>query len=217
MKTKPARKSITRNIYLTLFILFSFGSPLIGNRDNDWQLLDQGQLVVIYAEKAIYRKEGSDRFFVHVRLQNRTSRSIGIDLSDYFKVVYPNQWGVHQEAQRELIDEGRIIPKKPNEQSRRKLLSDYDNHKLVMIGPGAMIDYYRDFNASTVKDVENSKGKYLIISMDGQISATDGKREETVTLEWQGGTKVVDTDVAIPFPVDWKSIPKDGFVITEHL
>lgn len=180
-----------------------------------WQLVAEGQLAAIYAEHTLYQKEGSDRFFVHVRVQNKTRNEVGVDLGDYNEVVYPNQWGVRREAQRGTIDEKRIMPRKLDGSVSRNLLTRYVTHTLTMIKPGASADYYREFNASTIKQVESNNGKYLFVSLDGQIFDTDGKSVETITLEWGKGRDFW-TDLWFTFPAQWKSIPKDGLVVGEN-
>ena len=76
------------------------------------QLVYKGTFVEIYVEKAIYHSSANQNFLMKFIIKNISDKTIGVDLSDYWKVIYPNQWGIYKNPYREVVDEIQIIPDK---------------------------------------------------------------------------------------------------------
>ena len=73
------------------------------------------------------------------------------------------------------------------------------------IPAGKDSDYYVNFNASGRKDVDKAQGKYILISIKGQMFFSDGSQV------WDENSGY---DLAILKPIEWKMIPKDAMIIT---
>ncbi|MBI4355859.1 MAG: hypothetical protein HY597_05400 [Candidatus Omnitrophica bacterium] len=184
--------------------------------DEHWQLLTTGTLAVAHVERRLYEKEGSNHFFIRVRLTNVIQQSIGVDLAHYWQVIYPNQWGIHQEDHRTMIDEKHMVDEPLDNQQKEQLITEYHARKLTMVKPGQAVDYYREFNASGRADVDRGHGNYFILSLDGRVLVTDGSRVEALDCTW-GPRHSGCGDLVIPFPVRWQGVPPDGRIITERL
>lgn len=90
--------------------------------------------------------------------------------------------------------------------------------QVTRIEPGQSVDYYREFNASSRKEVEEQArreaGMYLVVSLDGQMPVTDGQRVETLSCVWESGRGSAGTDLAIPLPLKWKQLPDGARVVS---
>ncbi len=180
----------------------------------DRHFLVKGELAAVYVEKALYEKEDEPHFYVRVRVKNLSERAIGVDLRDYSKVIYPNQWGVHLNPVRGVINERRMIPDTIDNELKSKLIAAFKNKELTIIEPHKSVEYFREFNASGRKDVDEKEGKYFILSMDGQLLVTDGKAVENVNLcRSRDKISPENTDLVIPLPIPWKMIPRAALII----
>ena len=184
--------------------------------DEPWHLLRKGKLATVEVERTLYEKPGHPHFFVHIRVTNDTDRILGVDLRDYWKVVYPNQWGPLSVDHRECIDEGRVDYPPLEQAARDNLLADLRGGKLTTIPAGKVVDYYREFNASGRADVEKAlkDQKYLFVSLNGQQLLTDGKHVEQIPCDWEQ-TETGNTDLIIAAPAPWKKIPDTSRIVSE--
>jgi RNA polymerase sigma factor (sigma-70 family) len=169
--------------------------------DGDWHPLTKNKFVAVHVERCLYEVKGEKRFLMAVRLTNLTDVEIGVDLRGKQPGVYPNQWGVQDTQQREIIDEGRAVLTAPDQDQLR---ADFKAARLTALPAGKSTITYTEFNSSGRADVDRCKGKYLIVSMAGQVVATDGKTVETASCAWTDGIGAAETDVVLPFPVTWK-------------
>ena len=80
-----------------------------------WHLLGASKLGKLEVEKTLYDKPGQEHFFIHVRVLNTSDRPIAVDLRNYWRVIYPNQWGPEDQARRGVINE----PHKVTERSTK--------------------------------------------------------------------------------------------------
>ena len=69
------------------------------------QLIYKGRVVEVWVSKAIFHSPTNNNFFMRFTIQNTSNKTVGIDLSNYWKVIYPNQWGIHKKPYREVVDE----------------------------------------------------------------------------------------------------------------
>ena len=55
--------------------------------------------------------------------ENTSNKLIGVDLTDYWKIIYPNQWGIYKKPYRQVINErrGKNIVAKINEETIKEL------------------------------------------------------------------------------------------------
>lgn len=181
-----------------------------------WHQLVSGKMLGVSVERALYERDGHPHFYMKFRLTNRTRNDVFVDLDKYNRIFSPNQWGIHREPERTIVDESRMIPLKLTPAQRNDLIARAKAKKLTRIPPGESIDYFHDFNRSGRKDVEaqQKNGKYFIASIDGQLFATDGKKIDSIDLEWTNqNAATMNTEVAIPAPVTFQKIPADAKVI----
>ena len=96
------------------------------------------------------------------------------------QVFSANQWGFYRQSQRQIVDEERIIPKTLTDKGSQEFISRAKAGKLTKITVGQTVDYYREFNRGGRSDIEaqQENGRYLIVSIDGQLLATDGDTTE---------------------------------------
>ncbi len=186
-----------------------------GEAGREWHLLAEGKLATAEVDPVLYFREDDDDFYVQVRLTNRTKNPIGVRL-DYWKGFSPNQWGVHPQDKRILIDESRAERKGLTEKEKAKLRADFASKQLTMIPPGKSVTYFRDFNGPTGrKKIAEKAGLFLILSMDGQLFFTDGQVIEDLHCDWDGGRDVEETDVVIDYPPKWKLLPAKALVVED--
>jgi hypothetical protein len=196
-------------------------SPMVSRRESrdavvvsapGWHLLASGRLAQVYAEPSLYRVGPDDtaRCLVRVRITNPSSRPVGVDLSDYWNVVYPNQWTVSPEPRRLLIDEAEFAPRSLTRDERSRLRTQHRSRALVQIQAGGSEDYFRDFNARCPTGSASGSGRYLIMSMSGRLLMSDGRKEGQVSLL---GMAPERRDVVISLPLAWKEVPLDARVI----
>ena len=169
-------------------------------------LIYKGQLVEVYVEKAIFHSSAKRNFLLKFTVKNTSNKTVGIDISDYWKVFYPNQWGFYKKAFRDCINEIQIIPDKIFDTS--KILKKFKDNFLTIINPNQRLEYYRDWNGSGEKVEMKNENKYLIISIGGQLLVTDGMYLENLTL-----TEEAERVMVLFYPIRHKATPKNGLII----
>ncbi|MDA1017525.1 MAG: hypothetical protein O3A00_24090 [Planctomycetota bacterium] len=183
-----------------------------------WHHMVAGRLLGVSVERQLYERKDDPHFYMRFLLTNRTKNDVFVDLEKHNRVFSPNQWGFHRGPQRILVDEGRMIPITLTAAKRQELIARAKDNALTHIAPGQSIDYFREFNRQGRKEVEaqQKNGKFLIVSIDGQLLATDRSIAENVNLEWTNeSSNRMNTDVVIPAPVTFVPIPKRARVIEE--
>jgi len=183
-------------------IALALGCSHVACAESSW--VDVTDKVVVQIETVLYEKKDHPNFFIHVRLRNQTPYEIGVDVNDKWMVFYPNQWGSSDLDYRTVIDEGVMEPKELDTQLRARLIEAFKSKQLLVLPPGKNIDYYTNFNASGRKEIEASKGKFILISIKGQLCFTDGREV------WD--EKPI-RDLAVGKPVTWKTVPENTMVI----
>jgi len=174
------------------------------------QLIYKGRVVEVWVSKAIFHSPTNNNFFMRFTIQNTSNKTVGIDLSNYWKVIYPNQWGIHKKPYREVVDEGTIVPDTTID--KIALLNRFNNKSLTLIKPNERIDYYRDWNGSGEKIELTNKEDFLIISVDGQILLTDGKEVENITLNNADERHRV---IVLNYPIIHLTIPENALTINK--
>lgn len=169
-----------------------------------FETFQSGTSLTVSVEKVVYKSEQLP-FALRIRLENTGTRTLGVYWKDNAHRFYPNQWGMYDTTYRMVVDEIRILPDKPNV-NLRKLFAD---HQLIYIPPGQQFYYYIGFNAGKPGDVQKAKGKYLIVSLDGQLWYTDQKKVYTLNF---GGTSVSSggdhhSEINFRLPLQWEPIP----------
>lgn len=173
-------------------------------------LIYKGRLVEVYAEKAIFHSPKFSNFLMKFTVKNISNKTVGLDITNYWKVIYPNQWGFYKKPYREVVDEMQIIPDKTIDTS--EILRKFKDNTLTMIKPNETLEYYRDWNGSGEKIELKNKDEYLIISVDGQLLLTDGEQLEHLTLNDADETKRV---IVLSYPINYKIVPEKSLNIKQ--
>jgi len=186
--------------------------PLLSN----WHHVVAGKLIGVSVEPNLYERKDDPHFYVRFRLTNRTRKDVHVDLTDYDRVFYPNQWGFRASDERIIINERRIQSDVLTPVQKKDLIDRASSDRLTRIAPGQSVDYFREFNHGGRKDVEaqQKNWKYFIISVDGQLRATDGTVCENVDVEWRNeSANELNSDVAIAAPVRFELMPADSRIV----
>ncbi|UII77832.1 hypothetical protein LV716_08685 [Flagellimonas sp. HMM57] len=144
------------------------------------------------------------------KLMNTSDRTVGVDLSNYWKVIYPNQWGIYQKPYREIIDERRIIPDTVINEA--DLIDKYNNQTLTFIKPKETIEYYRNWNGSGERVKLTDENSFLIITVDGQLLLTDGATVEQVKI----GDEEDRRAIVFKYPITDSYLPKEAFIVDKN-
>lgn len=167
------------------------------------QLFYYGKLAIIIVDKQLYVSDTSDYFYIHVNIKNTSGNALGIDLSNPWHILYPNQWQFSDSAFRMVIDEEQIVPEELNSKKAAEIGKKIKDNLLTMVLPGQTFDYYTEFNYEKPKETDMVKNKYLIVSIDGQMFFTDGTNVEQVKCN---GDLNVDRELALKCPFTWQQI-----------
>ncbi|HNW69939.1 MAG TPA: hypothetical protein PKI01_06025 [Bacteroidales bacterium] len=193
-----------RIVLLAVFLCFRFYTSVAQDRvQPEQQLFYYGQFAIISIDKQLYLSDTSDYFYIHVSIKNISRNALGIDLSNPWYVLYPNQWQFSDTTFRMDINESQIIPEELTAKKAEEFASKIRDHKLTMVLPGNAFDYYTEFNAEKPKAEEIAKYKYLIVAIDGQMFFTDGTNIEHVKCN---GDLNVDRELALKCPFTWQQI-----------
>src|SRR2546430_6169451 len=96
---------------------------------SDW--VDVIDKVAVRIETVLYEKKDHPNFFIHVEVRNQGPYEIGIDLSDKWMVLYPNQWGGSDLDYRTVVNERAMPPKKLDIQLRARLIEAFKLKRLT--------------------------------------------------------------------------------------
>jgi hypothetical protein len=179
-----------------------------------WTRVAHGAMAEAFVERVLYERPGAPHFYVHVRVANRTAGDLGAWLR-YWDVLYPNQWGASETPHRQVIDEGRMTPPPLDGALRATVLAEYRRGAMARATAHGVVDYYRDFNASSRADVEaQSRGeRYVILAMDGRIDVTDGTSVERLAPPAEDDAA---REVTLDVPVTWLAIPAGAIVLSDR-
>ena len=189
---------------LAVLCCFScFNNMAQGQEKPEQQLFYYGQFAIISIDKQLYVSDTSDYFYIHVSIKNISRNALGIDLSNPWYVLYPNQWQFSDTTFRMDINESQIVPEELTAKKAAEFAGKIRDHKLTMVLPGNTFDYYTEFNAEKPKEEEIAKYKYLIVAIDGQMFFTDGTNIEHVKCN---GDLNVDRELPLKCPFTWQQI-----------
>ena len=183
--------------------------------ENKWHQVFEGSLTKVEVEQSLYERRKAEDCFIAVRVTNLTNRPIGVDLRNFWNVIYPNSQGFSKTPAPELIDEERLIRAPMAAASKYRLMRDYSGKALTTIVPRGSITYFRafTFGHSRRKEIDASVYKYLVIGLDGTLQMTDGLTAEEVNFPMNDKDADRARLVAIRLPVTWQTVPKDSLVI----
>jgi hypothetical protein len=202
--------------WLALFLLLI---PSISRAQHDstkFQSLYQSENLNVSAEKTLYETESSAHFFIHYQIKNTSQNEFEIYLKEYDQLFYPNQWGITDTMARMIVDERRIIPRLSDSIISR-MVRLHHLSKLVILKPGETVDYYRDFNNGTKKDIKFKKGEYMYISMDGLLFYLfAGGIHEIGYAHFEDEKYTQSGTMYLPYPLTFKKIPANATIFNEN-
>lgn len=171
------------------------------------QLIHQGQLVNVYLDKAIYHSPEKENFLLKFIIENKSDSYVGVDLTDYWQVIYPNQWGIYNKPYREVINEERMSPDMTINEA--DITNRYKNKALTFIKPNDKMAYYRDWNGSGQQVNLTDENSFFIITIDGLLLITDGQSVEQITI----GDEEDKRAIVFKYPIIDRSIPDGALII----
>lgn len=204
-------KYITPIVIILLCNIFVFSQKQTKNKPkHNRHLFYDGTLVNIYIDKTLYMSK-EESFLIKITIENKTKADLAVDLSNYWKVIYPNQFGKLSTPERTEINERNILPDTLNQKKKDLLIKQFSSNELKRIPSGGKIEYYRNFNGGKKEQVLINKGEYLYISVDGQLFITDGKDkfEHIFVLN----NKLVHADLILEYPINWGNISNKDAII----
>ena len=185
-------------------------APLVGQ----WKEVARSSCAAVAVERALYRKDGSKDFFVHVRIENLLKRRIGFVAGDRHKVLYPNQWAESALPRRQVISEMRRQQKELSlseiQRLKEALASDGGSSGVSRLCGGGRFDYFISFNAGGVDKIESVKSAYIILVMDGFMDFSDGRNVVRLRREMNDSSLA---EVALNVPVKLQPLPENARVI----
>lgn len=192
---------------------------------NPWKIIAQSEWAQVSAECAVYKSTSRKPFFVHVKIQNLSTKTVGFECSDRFQLFYPNQWAESQVSTRQIIsemrrnqaaftqDESSALIKlfhSTDGKTNIRLVDATQKKAMIKLSPGASYDYYLSFNAGGFEQLEKVKLPYAIIVMDGRIGLTDGNKVDTVRRDMNDFTA---GEIPLATPVQLRSIPPSAHML----
>ena len=133
-----------KKLLIILIVLILCGTPGVAQT---WVNAVDNARAMIQIEKTLYEKKDHPNFFIHVRIVNRTSKVLGVDLRDQWHTIYPNQWTSSDLDHRTVIDEEVMVPKKLDVEFSQALKEAYRSKTLTYIRPSETMTYYTNSNA----------------------------------------------------------------------
>ncbi len=185
-----------------------FPGYTLHNVDSSLHIISPVGMITVCTEKAIYHSETYENFLMKFLIVNESDKTVGVDLSNYWNVIYPNQWGIYPNPFREVINEQRLVPDTVN--YKTDLIKKFKEKSLTMIEPHDTVAYYREWNGSGEKINKLTKNEYLIIMVDGQLTATDGAQTQQIILFL---TAEHLRAVVFNYPVIVKNVPNKAIII----
>jgi hypothetical protein len=176
-------------------------------------LFYEGNLVNIYIDKVLYLSK-EESFLSKITIENKTKTDLAVDLSNYWKVIYPNQYGKLTKPERLEINEEHIIPDTLNQKKKDFLRKQFASKIFTQIPAGKSIEYYRNFNGGKKEQVLLNQGEFLYISFDGQLFITDGK--DLFEHIFVPNNKLVHTDLFLEYPIKWGNISNKNAIIKKQ-
>ena len=182
---------------------------------SDWFTISapSSSLVEVMVERALFERSDQAHFFLHFWVRNLRDKPVSVDLRDKWRLLHPNQWGFSETSYRQTIDESRMSKALFDDKARQDLMAALQREELQPLAPGGALEFFVEFNASSRRDLEAQAAAYpfLIVSLDGELLATDGRHVEWHSLLENFDTK--NTDLVLPAPVLWRTLPADARLI----
>lgn len=184
--------------------------PPAARRDawNNRPLVARGALAAVYVEPTLYRRADLPNGFVAVVwIRNLTDHPIAIDGPGERWFVHPNQWSVGDAPRRQTVDERTMVPLKLDATRRAELRERMQAGHITMLPAGSSLSSDVMFDGpagSGPAAIDAQAGRYLIVSLDGQVIVAD--RDHAESLEAKAGG-LTAADLTLPTPVRWGDRP----------
>ena len=199
-------------LILTCILINCMSHYAFSQSTSKMHLFHSGLLSEVYISKTLYTCKESNHLYIKFRIVNRSEKKIGVDLSDYWEVIFPNQWIIHPiERQIEAVE---YQEEPPSFELRKERMKRYlFNNKIPVIEPGEYLEYYRDYDSGKAKNIDLRKGEVLNISFDGVLFITDGEYFELVQCFDESK---VYRNMYLMHPLKWDKVPADALIIRQE-
>lgn len=195
-----------------------------------WQPLSSNSMVTLGAERALYETSDSADMFIRFRLTNRTTRSIAYTLDDIKSepeeggCVHPSTWQVSEGPRWSWMGNHFLILGyiETNSQRQARLKSSFLRGQTLSIPPHQSRDYFAACPAGGWSEMRKGMDTWpfwmhakhllpqrrhrlhLIVRLRGSMVVTDGKAMDEI---------FVRSDMALPRPLVWKSVPQGAQLV----
>ena len=173
----------------------------------------KGNMADVFVDKALYTQEKSDKFYFHFTLVNKTVKTLGVKMDDFFTLFYPNQWTISDTTFRIVIDEERMQIKPLDPEGKQDIIDQFQVGNFISASPQGSLSWFICFNGGPAKNVKINPGEYFIAVFDGRLLITDGIRVEDYYYDMSAYT---EREFAIPYPLLWLTIPKNEKLIINN-
>jgi hypothetical protein len=210
----PAKTKVCQLVAL-LIAFIGVASALSADEPVAWQRVIDGKMATVSVAKALFEQKDGKYSLAGFRVTNKTDQTIAVDLRSRNNCVWINQWSAIDTAEREIIDERRLVRPAFTKEDQAALASDFRTGTLVRIPAGKSVDYYCPFigedKDSNRAAVERLMTKYVILSMDGELRLSDGEQSECLRCGEPG-----KADVSIARPVPWVKVPSGAWIVGDN-
>jgi hypothetical protein len=177
-------------------------------------------------ERSLYTTAGSNYYFLHFIIYNKTQKTLGIDLSNSRETIFLNQVEIIHDTSalihihNELFNRYQLL----SSEEAQKIKTTFAAGKLSTILPGKTLDYYHEFRGgekSASMDLFQD-AESLWMYLNGRLAFTDGETVEdfhddggcnymSYELTADGVVEVppvyFNREFSISVPIEWKIIP----------
>jgi hypothetical protein len=192
-------------------------NPAPTTREAAWQVVASNELASVQVCQQLYERGPQTPFFVRFRVTNRSAQTIGVDLRDYNRVIYPNQWGDLPTPRRWEINERRMQFTALTQAEQTKLVGEFQAGALTRVQPGQHVEYYREFNNITAGRPKGTA--YTFVSMDGALAVADATHAIKLSCSWDGAgiplAQGVATDMFLAPGLHWAQIPAGALILSQ--
>lgn len=187
-----------------------------------WHTMAVGKLAALHVERVLYKRPGSDDFFLRVRITNTADRPLGVSLAN---AVYPQSLLAGSASTRFQLRSAKLAASGPAPASKRRdksIVRRYRAGELMTVPPGHTKSYFSkcQYPWSVVRQAA-TVSPFTLLLMDGSVPVTDGQTVDSLSfMLWTDpadGTLHNNKMVFIPNPVQWKTFAAHAHVLgPEH-
>lgn len=177
-------------------------------------------LVSISAEKVLYEREMSNNFYIKFKIENKTTKTIGVDLTNFYQVIHPWQYCISKTPFLNRMGGIENVPEILTVTKRETMLAEFKEGKLTTIAPNQAVEYYREFNGgfnkSDKEKLKINEQEYFIITLSGQLFITNGNSVENICFCIDNKDANSNRLISLTYPLIWKTIPEKSRILKNN-